>query len=69
MAEMFNPDGLILSGQYAKTMTEVVLPSLAERRKDCTLKGVDGRKIAVDRYDRESAKGTVVIVHGFTEGR
>ena len=68
MTDRFNPDGLILSDQYPKTMAEVVLPSLAERRKDCTLKGVDGRKIAVDRYDRIDAKGTVVIVHGFTEG-
>ncbi len=68
MAERFNPDGMIMSGEYADTMQNVVLPDLEKRRTDRTLQGVGGRKIVVDRYDQDGAKGTVTIVHGFTEG-
>lgn len=67
MSEFFNPDGLVMCAGYADTMANLVLPKLEKCRMDRTLNGAGGRKIAVDRYDGEPSKGTVAIVHGFTE--
>lgn len=69
----FNADGLVLSEQYAKTMNEVVLPWLAARRKDAQVAGDGGKPLFVSRFDAElpagtdRPRGTVLIVHGFTE--
>jgi len=63
----FNPDGLVLSGQYADTMNTVVLPWLAARRSDVTVAGTGGRPLFCSRFDADHPRGTVVIVHGFTE--
>ena len=65
--DRFNPDGLVLSGRYADTMNDVVLPWLAAWRSDVTVAGTDGRPLFCSRWDAEESRGTVVIVHGFTE--
>ena len=65
--ERFNSDGLALSARYAGTMNEIVLPWLAARRDDKTIKGGDGRPLFTSRFDADAPRGTVVIVHGFTE--
>ena len=63
----FNPDGLVLSEGYADTMNEVVLPWLAARRSDVAVAGAGDRPLFCSRWDAEKPRGTVVIVHGFTE--
>ena len=63
----FNPDGLVLSDRYAETMNGIVLPWLAARRTDITVAGEDEKPLFCSRFDAESPRGTVMIVHGFTE--
>ncbi len=52
---------------YQKTMTQVVEPFLAERRRDAFFKSFDGHEIHYEQYLTPDAAGTVVISHGFTE--
>ena len=63
----FNPDGLVLSGDYRGTMDGVVLPFLAARREEKMLAGDGDRPIYCARYDAARPVGTALIVHGFTE--
>ena len=63
----FNEDGLVLSEGYARTMTDRVLPWLAEREEKTVFSGYEGRPLCVRKYPLRDARGTVVIVHGFTE--
>ena len=61
-----NGDGLVLADRYAETMRDLVLPSLQKQRKELTIRGYEGKPLAVSRFDAENQKGTVTIVHGFT---
>lgn len=63
----FNPDGLVLSGHYAQTMNGFVRPWLTARRTDVTVAGGDGKPLFCSRFDAEKPRGTVMILHGFTE--
>ncbi len=69
----FNPDGLALSADYARTMNEAVLPEINARRTDEQIMGDGGRPLFTSRFDAippegaERPIGTVMIVHGFTE--
>lgn len=62
-----NKDGLALSEGYAETMNEVILPAINARRTDLTIRGDGGAALFVSRFDAEAPRGTVLIVHGFTE--
>ena len=64
---LFNPDGLVFSADYARTMNGTVLPTINARRRDETIPGDGGAPLFTSRFDAENAQGTVVIVHGFTE--
>ncbi|MER2144005.1 MAG: alpha/beta hydrolase [Eubacteriales bacterium] len=63
----FNADGLVRSDHYAGTMNDVVLPWLAGRRSDATVAGEGGVPLFCSRFDADKPRGTVLIVHGFTE--
>ena len=67
MNPAFNPDGLILSERYADTMRDVALPYINARRHDRTIEGDGGRPLFVSRFDADAPRGTVLVVHGFTE--
>ena len=67
MAAGFNGDGLIFSEDYGKTMREQAEPMLAGRCVRSTVKGEGGKPLAVYRFDAENPKGTVTVLHGFTE--
>ena len=67
MTERINPDGLVLSQDYAATMEEDVLPWLRARMQKLSVPGQGGKAIAAWRFDAEQPRGTVVLVHGFTE--
>lgn len=62
-----NPDYLVLSDHYAETMNDLVLPWLTERRTDVTVPGEGEKPLFCSRFDAEDPRGTVLIVHGFTE--
>lgn len=67
MNPMLNEDGLVRSEHYAETMRDVALPYIDARRTDVNLLGDGGRPLFVSRFDADAPKGTVLIVHGFTE--
>ena len=68
MDQLFNEDGLILSEHYAEMMNGVVLPWLERRKTDETVAGYDGKPLFTSRFIPDGEfRGTVFIVHGFTE--
>ena len=67
MSERFNEDGLALSENYAGTMENVVLPWLKEREKQQSVEGQGGKRLCCVSFDADAPKGTVLVLHGFTE--
>ena len=67
MDEVMNQDGLVLSTAYADTMDHLVLPYLKARQKDSTVSGADQKPLFCSQYTADHPKGTVLVVHGFTE--
>ncbi|MBR0227313.1 MAG: alpha/beta hydrolase [Clostridia bacterium] len=67
MDERFNADGLVLSANYEDTMEEAVLPFLETREKRYTVQGADGKPLFCVTYGADAPKGTVLVLHGFTE--
>lgn len=67
MDDRFNGDGLVCSAHYAETMEEAVLPYLKQRETQISVHGVGGKSIYCVRYDADAPRGTVLLVHGFTE--
>ncbi|MBR4333369.1 MAG: alpha/beta hydrolase [Clostridia bacterium] len=67
MDERFNQDGLVLSEHYAETMENAVLPFLKAREKRCSVQGAGGKPLFCVSYDADAPKGTVLVLHGFTE--
>jgi len=65
--EKWNEDGLVFSGAYADTMREDVSPFLRAHVRRLTVSGAGGKPIAAFRFDASSPRGTVTLVHGFTE--
>ena len=65
--EYLNQDGLALSEHYARTMETVILPFINARRTNRTIPGDGGVPLFTSRFDADQARGTVLIVHGFTE--
>ena len=61
------PEGLVYSDDYADTMNNLVLPSLKKRVRPVTVRGAGDKPIAAFRYDADRPRGTVVVIHGFTE--
>ena len=66
-SDRFNPDGLILSAHYRETMEQAVLPYLQARQQDAQLPGDGGTPLFVSCFAADAPRGTVVMVHGFTE--
>ncbi len=68
MDTLFNPDGLVLSRQYSSTMEGTVLPYLKAHETDITVLGHQDRPLFVSLFKPDyEARGTVFVVHGFTE--
>ncbi len=65
--EKLNEDGLVRAEGYADTMNGFILPRLKEIRRDSTVSGWENRPLFCTRYDAESPRGTVLVLHGFTE--
>ena len=67
MNDRLNGDGLIQSDRYEESMKDVVMPYLKERETVRTVQGDQSRPIYCVSYQAQEPRGTVVIVHGFTE--
>ena len=67
MPDLFNPDFLVASENYADTMDTVVIPALRERERQTTLSGRDGTPLYCVSYPADDPAGTVLVLHGFTE--
>ena len=67
MSERFNEDGLILSVHYADTMENVVRPYLKAKEKQRTVQGAGEKPLYCVSYDADAPRGTVLVLHGFTE--
>ena len=65
--ERFNADGLAFEARYAETMEAVILPALAQRRRIVPVRGDGDRPLYVEAFDADAPRGTVTLVHGFTE--
>ncbi len=64
---MLNEDALVYSDGYAETMNGFILPALQKVRKDLTVTGWEEKPLFCSRYDAENPRGTVMMLHGFTE--
>lgn len=64
---MKNIASLVDEKDYANVMKNEVEPFLAEIRTDGYFTSYDGKNIHYEAHTIADAKGTVVIVHGFTE--
>ena len=52
---------------YFALMTERVEPYLASKRTDGSFLSADGLTLHYEQYDKKLSRGSVVILHGFTE--
>ncbi|MBQ7064135.1 MAG: alpha/beta hydrolase [Firmicutes bacterium] len=59
--------GLVRDDQYAETMRSVVDPYLAEHGEQREIICSDGAKLYALRYRADEPRGTVMLLHGFTE--
>ncbi len=59
--------GLVKEKDYEKTMNSLVLPWLRSREQVIHPETEPGKQLYVCRLDAEKPRGTVVLVHGFTE--
>ena len=64
---MKNVISLINEKGYAETMNNEIEPYLAEIRTEGYFSSFDGNNIHYEFHKTANAKGTVVLVHGFTE--
>lgn len=58
---------LISEEKYSETMDHKVLPFLEKSRKSDSFEPECGGSIYYERYQQDQAKGSIVIVHGFSE--
>ena len=65
--QRLNPDFLAFSQDYSRTMNEVIRPALREACQTVPAQGAGGIPLHMERYDAPQARGTVVVLHGFTE--
>ena len=65
--ELFNKDSLAFARSYSQAMQEEVLPFLQSLAKVTRLKVEKGKELYCVQCSASPARGTVVMVHGFTE--
>ncbi len=65
--EKLDTPQIIDERNYHSLMTETVEPYLLKKRTDGTFLSADGLTIHYEQYDKKLSRGSVVILHGFTE--
>lgn len=67
MNQLFNEDGLIQSSDYASVMNNQVIPELNRIQEIRNIQGKDGFPLYCSVFRAEDPRGTVMVIHGFTE--
>ena len=65
--DWFNEDHLAKSEAYADAMEKAILPYLKEKQKEISVRGAGGRELYCVSCDAQAPRGTVLVLHGFTE--
>lgn len=65
--EKLDTPQIIDEKNYRTLMTEKVEPYLATKRTDGTFLSADGLTLHFEQYDKKLSRGSIVILHGFTE--
>ena len=64
---IFSEDGLVAAKDYSAAMDEHVLPFIRKYEEEIRVRGCDNRELYCVMYRNPDARGTVVLIHGFTE--
>ena len=67
MLDFLDKIDIIEESSYSSLMSTKVEPYLAKRRRDDFLLTFDGKKLHYEAYEKTLCRGSVVILHGFTE--
>ncbi|MBE6776249.1 MAG: alpha/beta hydrolase [Ruminococcaceae bacterium] len=65
--DKFDGVQIIDERNYFTLMTEKAEPYLASKRAEGSIFSADGLTLHYEQYDKKLSRGTVVILHGFTE--
>lgn len=67
MLDFLDKVEIINESNYAYLMNTEVEPYLSKKRREDFIFTADGRKLHYEAYDKALSRGSVVILHGFTE--
>ena len=67
MLDFLDKVNIIPESNYAYTMANEVEPYLEKRRREDYFLSADGKKLHYEAYEKLLSRGSVVILHGFTE--
>ena len=67
MLDFLNKVNIVDENNYYNIMTTQVEPYLASRRREGYFYGSDGAKLHYEAYEKLISRGSVIILHGFTE--
>lgn len=67
MIDFLDKVNIIPESNYAYTMANEVEPYLEKRRREDYFLSADGKKLHYEAYEKLLSRGSVVILHGFTE--
>ena len=67
MSDLVNRIGVIEEKNYINLMTAQVEPYLEKKRREGVILSSDNRELHYEAYEKTLSKGSIVILHGFTE--
>lgn len=67
MLDFLNRADIISEGDYAFLMSTEVEPYLAKKGREDFIFTADNRKLHYEAYEKALSRGSIVILHGFTE--
>ena len=67
MLDFLDKINVIEEKDYSNTMANIVEPYLEKRREDRYFFSADGKKLHCEVYEKLLSRGSIVVLHGFTE--
>ena len=67
MLEFLDKINVIEENNYPRLMTDEVEVYLAKRREERYFFSADGKKLHYEAYEKLLSRGSIIILHGFTE--
>ena len=67
MLDFLDKINVIAESDYYSLMTKEVEPYLEKRREDRYFFSADGKKLHCEAYEKLLSRGSIIILHGFTE--